>query len=406
MAFDLALIYSERVSLLNRQVPIRFARAISGFSHRDAPDVDDHGFTSADRYCDARGPVVGICKGKTIRIRVVRDRLEPTSPLFVTSDDETISTIEHPTPGTALNPNDIAATDSTPERKGDCIYINGASTSRNTQATRVRVRYGASDGPVLAEIEVRVMPILVINVQAHSVSVNGGAQALGSIQPVRRLIRRVNHVYAQAGIYFRLRPNLMSERVTGFATANAITLTNTADSLNTELQTVLNQNPARRDLNAYFVPNYFDNVRPAGSQWNQTLGIAFSQIQANANPPNAASGFPGCQPGITMWFGPDMKQLAHTTAHEIGHCLTLEHYAMGNGASIRHDLWAHRCLMHNFVNLRTSSTTDVVGYGAYADGSRSAGQLIMTKRRRRIPQSDQVARVRRAALRGTYRPVR
>ena len=40
-----------------RLVPVRFARAVDGFTDDAAPDLDDHGFLTAAN-CTAHGPVV------------------------------------------------------------------------------------------------------------------------------------------------------------------------------------------------------------------------------------------------------------------------------------------------------------------------------------------------------------
>lgn len=60
--FDLSLINPQLNSKLtpHRIVPVRFARAVDGFSDDTAPDLDDHGFTLPAQFCTANGPVVGL----------------------------------------------------------------------------------------------------------------------------------------------------------------------------------------------------------------------------------------------------------------------------------------------------------------------------------------------------------
>jgi|GEM_PF-1133812 len=400
-----------------RLTVVRFARAVTGFSDAAAPDLDDHGFTPAPAGGTALGPTVGVIKGRTIRVRLVRDRISDVGRLFATSDDDSIASIEYPAAGTALETADVpaAADGSAPGRKGDCIYIHGASTASTTAETKVKVRFGAADGPVLAELQVRVYPLLWIRVQAHAVAINGTAAAT-TIAQVRTLFERANRIYAQAGIQFAVQPTLQAEVVAGFARAGTVTLTAVNDARNVELQTVLNQRPAAGMLNAYFFPHYFDTV---SGQRDETLGIAFSHRQQTANPP--VPGFPGCHAGVTVnEASADMALRAHTVAHEIGHALTLEHYDNGNGTSgaatdMRQDLWAHRCLMHNMVDLwtnpapatqhyKSSAARIDVGYGTYADGTVSAGELLMTRRRPRIFQSEQIRLVRAAVLARTFAP--
>ncbi len=414
MAFDVQVVPVASGASVQRVVPIRFARAVTGgFSDIDAPDLDDRGFVPRNPHGQAHGPAVGIRRNQTIRVRVMRDMIDPAAQLFVTSEDPSIVEVEHPASGSALNTADIAevpanpgdptatppvpATAATPARPADCIFLKGVSTSGNTAETMVKVRFGSETGPVLGELAVLVYPVLVIRVQAHRVSINGTAAAV-TLDQVRSLFRRVNRIYAQAGITFSVQGTLLNETVTGFATAGFVTLPNFNDAGNTELQTVLNQNPDARSLNAYFIPGYRDTTTTPPSI-NQTLGIAFSRDSANANPPSGT--FPGCQAGITMIFQGSMNTLAHTCAHEIGHALRLEHYNNKNppGAGDSH-IWGRRCLMHNFVGVSGFN----IGYGPNDFGN-SAGQLLSTKKVPRIFQSDQVNTVRRAMLNNSYRPV-
>jgi hypothetical protein len=414
--FDAPGIVAQRI------VPVRFARAVSGFADDDAPDLDDHGFLTTT-FGPARGPTVGVFQGATIRVKLMRDRLDSTAPLFVSSEDTSLADVVFPEADTALSATDTPAADdgSTPERKGDCIYIQGTSTANSTQEVLVKVHHGASDGPVLAELGVRVYPRLTIRVQVHAVSINGTAPTT-TIATARAVFRKVSKVYAQAGIEFSVVGGMQAETVTGFARAGTVTLSNVPpDEQNVELQTVLSQRPDRNMLNAYYFGHYFDTGNTSGGPTgtlDQVLGIAFSRQKARANP--ATPGFPGCQVGISMRDSADDNEAAHTAAHEIGHALTLEHYDNGNDqtgavSDVRQDLWAHRDLMHNFVNLvagslrgehyKSSTARIQVGYGNYADGRRMTGQLLMNKQRSLIFQSQQVNLVRRAMLADSYKPV-
>ena len=385
----------------HRIVPVRFARAVRGFAQTEAIDLDDHGFVIPAANCNALGPVAAVAQTKKIRIKVIRDRIEPTTMLFPKIEDESIATIEHPATGTALNATDDG------ERKADNVYINGVATGSTIQETKLKIHFGAADGPVLAEMAIRVVPRVTIRVQAHLVTINGTAPTT-TMARVRSIFRRVNRIYSQAGVRFSLAGTAMNETVTGFARAGTVTLTNVADQRNVELQTVLRQNPVRNRLNAYFFRRYFDTQNTSGGPtgtFDQVLGIAFSRDDANANPPSGA--FPGCQAGITMRDSGDIKEAAHTTAHEIGHALRLAHY--GNASRVERDIWAQRCLMHNFINLTRTAPSSAarvqVGYGRYSDGRIMAGELLMTKRVRRIRQSNQVSVLRRAARNRSYAPV-
>lgn len=410
MAFKLELINPvlHRKLVPHRIVPVRFARAVSGFADEDAPDMDDRGFLTGN-FATGRGPVIGLrapasgaAAGPTVRVRIIRDRIDPAAQLFATVDNAAVASIEFPV-GAALSSVDIPASGTSPARPADSVFVRGISTTE--QDTLLKIRFGSATGPVLAEAALRVFPLLTINVQAHVVSINGTAPAVTGAQIIK-MFQDISKIYAPAGVTFLLNGALMPEAVNGFARPGTVTLTNVADQRNVELQTVLRQNPVPNTLNAYFFGHYFDTV---SGQLDQVLGIAFSTDDARANPP--AGAFPGCQAGITVRDTGDPVEAAHTAAHEIGHSLRLQHYGLGNGDATRHDIWAHRCLMHNFVDLtntppprQTAARADV-GYGNYADGRTSAGELLGIKQRAGIPQSDQANTLRTATNAATFAPV-
>jgi hypothetical protein len=418
--FEIRILNPQRNAAIvpQRVAPVRFARAVAGFSDETAPDIDDHAFTLPRQFCTVHGPAVGVMQGDTVRVRVLRDRLEDTALLFATVDDSNIASIDFPVANSPLVPIDV------PTRPRDCVFVKGAATGAAEQETKLSVRFGAANGPIVAQLAVRVYPVLTVRVQAHAVSINGQAPTTTFAQlqqifddPNRATARDVRGIYAQSGLRFVLQPNLMNEVVNGFARPGTVTLTNVADQQNTELQTVLRQNPVPNMLNAYLIGHYFDTTN---GLTDRVLGIAFSTDDASANPPNPLTGFPGCQAGITFRDTPDLLEAAHTVAHEIGHSLRLQHYALGNGSNnspndIRHDIWAHRCLMHNIVGLgpggdagnrfKSTPARIRVGYGSLANGTALTGQLITTKDRAEIQQSDQVNVVRRAQEAGTCFPV-
>lgn len=408
MPFNLGLIDPQLSPKLtqHRVVPIRFARAVDGFADDTAPDLDDHGFTLPAQFCTANGPVVGLLgpeagqtTGPTVRVEVLRDRLERASNLFASIDDASIAQIEFPV-GSALNSATVPATATTPARPADCVFLRGASAVE--AETKLKIRFGSATGPVMAELAVRVYPPLVINVQAHIVSINGVGPAT-TMATITTMFRDVGKIYAQAGVKFVLSATGMNEAVTGFARAGTVTLTNVDDARNTELQTVLRQNSVPGMLNAYFFGHYFDTVANAA---DGTLGIAFSSDSATANPPSGA--FPGCQAGITVRDSTDPIEAAHTVAHEIGHSIRLIHYANVNNPG-RGDIWANRCLMHPVVGISTNPPSSIVrsdvGYGTLANGFACTGELLMTKPRADVRQSDEINQLRLAVVAGTFMPV-
>ena len=406
---NLALINPQLHSALtpHRVVPIRFARAVTGFTDDTAPDLDDHGFTIPAQFCTAHGPVVGLigpasgqATGPIVRIKVMRDRVSSVAQLFPTVDSASVAAIDFPV-NAALSPTDSAATATSPAHLADCVYLHAANITSESE-TKLKIHYGSAGGPVMAECALRAYPRLVINVQAHRVTINGTAPTSTDAQ-IQKLFQNVSKIYAQAGVEFVLAANILAEAVNGYARAGTVTLTNVADQQNTELQTVLRQHPTAGSLNAYFFGHYHDTT---DGSTDSVLGIAFSTDDANGNPAHGT--FPGCQAGITIRDATDPIEAAHTAAHEIGHALRLIHYGNVNSPG-RQDIWAHRCLMHPIVGVGTNPPSSVaratVGYGVLNNGFAATGQLLMTKPRDGVQQSDEIDVLRKAQIANSYAPI-
>jgi hypothetical protein len=410
-----------------RVVPVRFARAVDGFVDDDAPDLDDHGYTLADEYGPAHGPTLALKRGATrsgevepgpvVRVRVVRDRLDPGAALFPKVEDPTIAEVVHPAPDTALSPTGTPASGDTPAREGDCVYVRATSTQRGSVETKLRLHYGAADGPALAEMTLRVHPILYVPVVFHAVTIGAGPAPTTSMATLRQLFGKVNQIYAQAGIVFSLDGTLRNDTINPY-NQNGIVLPFAQAGLvssYTEAKLVLTVGCVANKLNAYFFPNYAGGTAEIAGTW----GWAQSRAKA-ATVTRKSDNVRIGQPGITFRdpTGLDRNVMAWTIAHELGHCLTLEHYDNGQRAdttatpptpyTVRHDLWAHRNLMHNFVDLFPDSPSTPArvrgGYGSTGGSPRPGSSLTIKKRAGRIFQSDQTNFLRRGVLNGSYKP--
>ena len=399
---------------------VHFARAVTGFADKEAPDIDHRGSTVRAGHGASRGPVVGLLgnavgvANQRARIRIVRDRLEATAQLFAELESTADVTIIHPPAGQPLSLVDIPATGATPAFFADCVHLEPASAGAGDPETKLKIRFGSATGPVIAEMGVVVYAPKVMFVQVHKVTINGPPNATTpavaaptlSDADIRTVFERMDRIYTQAGIRVTLRANFLPETVNGYTEQGTVTLTATPDSRNIELQNVLNQNPEANSMNAYIFNQFRDVTQPAGSDLT-VQGIAFSRQQANANPPvGPFPAFPGTQAGFTLAANPDLFLAAHTAAHEIGHSLELTHY--GNRQPEIDEIWSNRNLMVNTVNmLNDGRAVANVGYEQFLDGTLRSGSWLGTKTitATSLSQPDQIQLMRSAHGRDSFKPV-
>ena len=367
----------------------------------------------------AHGPVVGLIgnaagvANQTARIRIMRDRVEAAAQLFPVLESSADVTMVHPAPGQPLNPADVPAVGGAPERKADCVHLEVASNGAGNPETKLKIHFGSVGGPVIGELAVVVYAPKIIFVQVHTVTINGPAHPLTPVAAaptmpaadIRTVFRRMDRIYAQAGMRVILRANFLAEVVNGYTERGTVTLTATNDARNIELQNILNQNPDANSMNAYIFNQYRDTLQAPPNDL-LVLGIAFSRQQANANAPvGPFPAFPGCQAGFTLRATTDLFNAAHTAAHEIGHTLELTHY--GGREPEKDEIWSNRNLMKNTVNTFANTAVTNVGYGRFDDGSRRSGSWLGTKTitTASLSQPDQIQRMRSAHGRNSFKPV-
>lgn len=323
-----------------RVVMVRFSRCPnprdprvnSGLPRADAPDVDDRGFTGTDHTS-----IVGITQGNSSTIRLVREEIEESAQLFVTSSDTNVVTI--------LNP----ANGSLPNETCTAIKLHGLNGG-NPRTAKIEVRFGNISGPIIHELGVWVFRPLRIRVTPHLVTIEqagGGVAPIVSGANINEIMKMARAIWLPAGVTLNVGA-IENDNVT-FATAGIVS----DNPFPNEINTILSTNWVPNTINIYF-------VHRIGA--SETLGYGLSRTTATtwglANPgiliaDTTASGFIR-----------DTLSWANTIAHEIGHFFRLSHVENQNADNPRDDTWSRRMLMYP-LNMLTQMNNwkDQVGYG-------------------------------------------
>lgn len=376
----------------------RFVRSVSGFSRTDSPDPDDRGFNLDGTYSNARGPAFGLCgpdgsnpAGEAV-IRVMRDRLDPAARLFPEVVDTGLVTLVSPAANAPLGADDL-------------ICVRAARAPGSDTSTNLRLHFGSTTGPVVAECSLRVHPLLSIPVRGHLVTVNGTAPT-STADTFRDCIREANKIMAPVGVRFTL-DGVDNDSIVGLATAGTVTLDDRRVHWDAELARLMRQFATPGVLNAHIVA-HFDVIGTNGAVTrDDLLGVGISSDFARSNP--RAGTYVGAQVGFIM-RDPNgaLEEFSSTFAHEVGHVLRLEHYDNRNEERVIENNWSGRNLMFNFARLNSGSPTDQVGYGDFTPPSNpgvQAGFFIGIKKLTRLQQSNQAEILRRAINDGTHLPI-
>jgi len=331
-------------------VPVRFARAVSGGTVTDAPDVDDRGFAMGTRpgtwgSTDARGAMCSIAQGDTARFKVVRTDIDDSAPLFVVSTNTSVLTIA----GSA-------------SLSADGVFSVQATTDEKRDPVKIQVCLGSETGPVLGEMEPHIFLMRQVRVRAHLMTVSGAAtvRTAASLVP---LFRDVNKIWRNAGIEFLYDPTQTLSDPFHTATPGKVN--------DPDFSALMQVNVDPNAVNIYFIQTSddftggtidHDNPRPVG------FGIALVDIGN-----------------------------AHDLAHELGHYLDSDIHAGENATSthFRDDVWVERRLIYEFDPLDSGQATyrHNVTYGNLAPGN-----MISVKNFRLDPSDGELDRNRRRAL--------
>jgi hypothetical protein len=359
----------QEVYKVQRLVLTRFRRAKHGDPSASRPDIDDRGYTG-----DEHGSVVGITEDRTITVRLTREKIEATAPLFVTSSDENVVTVVDPADGALPNARDMD------------VQLRGISGGNPSKA-KVEVRFGSASGPIIHELGVWVFEPLFVRITAHRVTISqkdGQAQPIGTTADVKAIIDMVRAIWRPCGIAFSFDPNknVRDEKDVAFTKAGVVSM----DPWPGEVEELLTTNWKPKTINVYF-------VHQIGEKGTTGLGIPRAKTKSLGvtNPGIIVADVPRGQ-------NPDTYSWAQTIAHEIGHFFRLEHVERRHANNPREDTWTRRMLMYPLLRLTPQNNwKDDVGYG-----KSRAGCFITMKNLPQLTTDGECATARKTVVKGPY----
>lgn len=314
-------------------VPLRFRRFNHGtLPALDCPEIDDRGYVKGTRPAPwgdttVRGPSLGVTVTDTVRVRVLREDIDPGAPLVATSSDPAV--LEIATPAGVI------------EASGE-VRVRGVASGTATLV----VRLGDSEGPVLAEADVRVHSRLRIALTPHMVRIDSGTAA-GTVPvvDVARITRLVRAIWRPCGIDLTVRATvndtirLPSNHLNEFEW-NGPSWQADARALLGLQRTRLGLAAGVRDqsINWYHIQQ-FTGGTPGG--------FGFSRATADANGTDTGVVSAAVDTGGVV--PPDV--IGHNLAHEIGHFFRLPHAQNRDADNAVTDTFGRRQLMYPFTLL-------------------------------------------------------
>ena len=428
--------------------------------HRNPP-VDVHG-NKEYGTASVRGPVLGYgfpasaaAADRQFRVQLIRDSVSDKALLFPVLRDTSVVTLVSPAAGVSLPkpPGGLGY-----DMADDVIEMQASAVTAIHQ-TVLDIHYKSTTGPLLGSLTIIIYPAVDIPLQIYAVTIDHPAAPVHHGPPqitpatVRSHFERVNHYYEQAGITFTFAQTDANGDPVFIAVDNHGPLQPlyAMDGMVSNQAEIMHVSSFGNDpncLNVYLVPAMAVTLNFIGYGISRSAAEEY-RVAVQSLPSTDPRSQITPQPGILIAselpdpFYPNYNHiLTHAIAHEIAHCLEVDHYDGGEPrprpdqtSHVRNDLWAHANTMHPFgtfarggmvpgierqrtppnneEGLYCSRLRQRVGYGQTSYSTPlsvvlvHAGQMFCRRDRRRNPPNsgfgDQVNYLRTFAAAGWYR---
>jgi hypothetical protein len=368
-----------------RIVPIRFERAVKTEPSIQFPDIDNRGFrhsiSNIDGYAQNRAKpsnAVTIASGQAVTIKLVRETIAPTAPIYITSSNEDVLTI--------LTPAEHAKCDDGPS----CFVSFKATTLADgaPKSTTLEARFSSIDGPIIHRLTVYVLPSLIVKVQPYLVAINGqnGASGKSPALPLEHSLSIAQAIWSHVGISLSFaKPISLSASL---LQANKMACNKHLNEMN-ELTSIKWQSQC---INLYIC----EELEGAFSYTINAQEYKF----ANLHHPAIFFGLRHNSNNASKVRSDDAHACGNALAHELGHFFSLQHPQISNTNSIsldshtdnnndnneRQDTWSMRSLMFDNTLINRTPPTKAnwshfndFGYGIKDAKNAYRGALIPIK---------------------------